>query len=185
MEVHSLLSYSIHSKKMKRITSIFSALLWQTNADIFWETNALKKLQSQYASPTGENSTHTRGVTHNHNVFKTSNLPRSSDSCTDPFSFTELPNSFTADEYVSFRAQCTNKCNAEGHCCTLGFGGCDTVPCNEGCHIAFFTDNVEACKAECTRANDAPDCEYKDDSHRKVAFLNYYPWWPEVEAGKL
>ena len=109
---------------------------------------------------------------------------KNSATCTNPLEFTRLPNSYSSDAYASFREACTNKCNAEGYCCTGGFGGCNFVPCNEACHIAFFTDDVAACKAECARANSL-NCEYMHSQHRQIAFLGYYDWWPDSALGKL
>ncbi len=95
----------------------------------------------------------------NHTSIDEKNSKSASTSCTNPLEFVALPNSFSKAEYQSYRAQCTEKCNAEDYCCTKGFGGCNVIPCNEGCHIAFFAESLAACKAECERGNNA-ECIY-------------------------
>jgi len=97
-------------------------------------------------------------------------------SCTTPLEYVKLPGSFSIDEYSTFRDQCTQKCNNNGYCCTKGMGGCNALPCNTGCHIAFFTDDVAACKAECTRGNSL-ECYYPSFHHEQIAHLGYNPWW--------
>jgi hypothetical protein len=86
-------------------------------------------------------------------------LTTATDSCTNPLEWTKAQNSYSASEYADHRTQCNSKCNAAGHCCTLGVGGCNHVPCTTGCHIAWFSDDLAACKAECDRANSMTDCE--------------------------
>ena len=103
-------------------------------------------------------------------------------TCTEPLGFVRLPNSFSAAEYNSYRGQCTDKCNAEGYCCTKGSGICNKLPCTEGCHIAFFSDTLTACKAECTRANGL-SCEYTHSAHSQVAEI-WSPSWPYAGVGK-
>lgn len=67
---------------------------------------------------------------------------------------TPPPNSISSTKYTSARTTCTDSCNAAGYCCTLGYGGCNKVPCNTGCHIAFFSSEKQACYDECDVAND-------------------------------
>ena len=85
---------------------------------------------------------------------------------------------FSEADYVSKRTQCTNSCNAEDYCCTVGSGGWDVLPCNEGCHIAYFSSGVEECKAECTRGNEA-SCYYEGSYHEVIAHLGYTPGYPD------
>lgn len=93
-----------------------------------------------------------------------------STSCTNYFEYTNNvdPNAFTGEFYDSYRQTCTDKCNVAGFCCTKAVAGCEKVPCNEGCHIAFFSTDVAACKAECERANSSPDCSYLHNKHSQV-----------------
>ena len=74
-------------------------------------------------------------------------------SCTNPLEWTRDPDSYSVSEYADHRTQCTDKCNEVGHCCTLGAGGCNFASCSTGCHIAWFSENLAACKTECNRAN--------------------------------
>ena len=95
----------------------------------------------------------------NNNIFVDSDFSSLSSTCTNPLGFTKLPNSFSVAQYQDYRAQCTEKCNNDGYCCTKGFGGCNAIPCNEGCHIAFFAATLQECKDECDRGNNL-DCYY-------------------------
>ena len=104
-------------------------------------------------------------------------------TCENPLGLIRLPNSFPPSDYINHRTQCTDKCNAEGYCCTFGSGGCNYVPCTEGCHIAWFSDSVAACKAECAKAN-TEDCEYTHSQHAQIATLGFTPWWPFFGVGK-
>jgi hypothetical protein len=90
----------------------------------------------------------------NERDLNSSAVSASASTCTNPLELIQLPNTFSTADYISFREQCTDKCNADGYCCTSGFGGCNRIPCNEGCHIAFFSDSLAECKAECERGND-------------------------------
>jgi hypothetical protein len=84
----------------------------------------------------------------------------------------------TLEDYIASRTGCTESCNTNGNCCTLGLGGCNKVPCTTGCHIAFFTSDVDACKAECAIANDGAinSCSYTY-RHEEIIGANFNPWW--------
>ena len=124
-------------------------------------------------SSTASSTTHTR------------NTSGSDTTCTNPVIFTPIPGSFTVSDYTSYREQCNDKCNAAGYCCTKSSGMCGVVPCSEGCHIAFFSDDLAACKAECAVANDQDDhCNYTAKSHSLVGYLGFHPRWPDTGVGK-
>ena len=82
-------------------------------------------------------------------------------------------------EYGESRQQCTNLCNADGYCCTLGSGCGGFLPCNEGCHLAFFTSTVEECEAECDATHynvDGRPCYYAHPRHEEVASAGFNPF---------
>mmetsp|Transcript_7548 Transcript_7548/g.10987 ORF Transcript_7548/g.10987 Transcript_7548/m.10987 type:complete len:1119 (+) Transcript_7548:40-3396(+) len=99
------------------------------------------------------------------------------DTCPPPYQIS--PNAVGDDLYSSARDSCTDKCNAAGYCCTLGYGGCNTVPCNVGCHIAFFSADLDDCKAECDVANDGEvnSCSYSHLRHSDTGHLEFDPEW--------
>ena len=94
---------------------------------------------------------------------------------TCPPSYEVDDNSYSLSQYGEDRGLCTDACNAAGYCCTLGSGGCNAVPCNTGCHIAWWTGSVAECKAECDRAN-GMSCEYTWH-HVEIADLDLNPSW--------
>jgi hypothetical protein len=89
----------------------------------------------------------------------------------------------TLEDYIASRTGCTESCNTNGNCCTLGIGGCNNVPCTTGCHIAFFTSDVDACKAECAIANDGAinSCSYTY-RHEEIIGANFNPWWDGTDG---
>ena len=50
-------------------------------------------------------------------------------------------------------------------------GGCQTVPCTVGCHVAWFSQDLDECKAKCDEANSA-GCFW--EWHHKEVYVNYY-----------
>lgn len=54
-------------------------------------------------------------------------------------------------------------------------GGCNKVSCNTGCHIAWFSEDLTSCKAQCAIANSA-ECEYTWH-HAEIGTAGFNPWW--------
>jgi len=106
--------------------------------------------------------------------YKNSNFDMNNSTC--PKTFIPLPNSYSLIDYINSRQTCTQACNNAGYCCTKGAGGCNNVPCTEGCHIAWFSEDLEACKAQCRIANDAPDCVYTWN-HEKIGEAGFNPFY--------
>ena len=71
------------------------------------------------------------------------------------------PNHFSAFKYAEHRDLCTLKCNEDERCCTKDSGGGFYVPCTIGCHIAWFSQDLDECKAKCTWRGDGLDCIFK------------------------
>ena len=90
-----------------------------------------------------------------------------------------LPSAVGSTDYIAARSTCTASCNEAGMCCTVGYGGCNFVPCNEGCHIAFFSSNLQACYDECDVANNGEvnSCSYTHTRHSDVGHLGFNPAW--------
>ncbi|GMH75734.1 hypothetical protein TL16_g06855 [Triparma laevis f. inornata] len=107
--------------------------------------------------------------------FLAATLPTLALGQTCPPEYSADDNSYSLSQYGEDRNLCTNACNIAGYCCTLGSGGCNAVPCNTGCHIAWWTETVDECYAECDRAN-SMSCEYTWH-HVEVADLNLNPSW--------
>ena len=60
------------------------------------------------------------------------------------------PNHFSAYRYAEHRDLCTLKCNEDELCCTKDSGGAGhRLPCTIGCHIAWFSQDMDECKARC------------------------------------
>jgi len=86
-------------------------------------------------------------------------------------------NAFSILQYSNHRSQCTEACNSAGYCCTLGSGGCNNVPCNTGCHIAWFSSDLSQCKKECAFANsNENECEYTWH-HDSIGTAGFNPSW--------
>ena len=100
-----------------------------------------------------------------------------------PPAYVPGPNSHPLSTYTSDRAQCTAKCNAEGYCCTKDAGGCYNVPCTTGCHVAWFSDDLSACKSECERANSIAECKYSW-RYAEIAAAGLSPSWPQTGVYK-
>ena len=71
------------------------------------------------------------------------------------------PNHFSAFKYAEHRDLCTLKCNEDERCCTKDSGGGFYVPCTIGCHIAWFSQDLDECKAKCIWQGDGLDCIFK------------------------
>lgn len=80
-------------------------------------------------------------------------------------------------DYMTARDTCTDGCLDMGYCCTNGYGGGNTLPCNMGCHIAFFANNLTECEATCTASSNDGDCYYTHPNHEDVGYLGYDPSW--------
>jgi hypothetical protein len=93
-----------------------------------------------------------------------------------PPAWSPSPDAFGESDYVTSRQKCTNACNLDGYCCTLGNGGCGKVPCSTGCHLAFFSSDLDECYAQCDAAN-AAGCYYTHERHPDVANLGFNPTW--------
>jgi len=100
---------------------------------------------------------------------------------TCPPEYSADSNSFSLQQYAADRTLCTQSCNTGGFCCTLGSGGCNVVPCTTGCHIAWFSASLAACKAQCDVANAAPDCSYTY-RHAEISGAGYNPSWVHGEG---
>ena len=73
------------------------------------------------------------------------------------------PNHFSAFRYAEHRDMCTLKCNEDDFCCTKDSGGSSNrLPCTIGCHIAWFSQDLDECKARCNweRPNNQ-DCNWE------------------------
>jgi len=110
------------------------------------------------------------------NITNLSTVAGLSNSCKKPLKFTALPNSISINSYKKARTKCTDKCNANGNCCTLGMGGCQKVPCTTGCHIAFFSPSLNKCKEQCELANNNGSCEYTWH-HDMTGYAGFNPWY--------
>ena len=80
------------------------------------------------------------------NIFSYESLP-----ATCPPIYEEgQPNHFSAFRYAEHRDICTLKCNEDELCCTKDSGGAGTrLPCTIGCHIAWFSQDLDECKSRC------------------------------------
>merc|ERR1712150_73635 len=88
----------------------------------------------------------------------------------------EISDSFTIDQYTEHRKQCIAECNRNGHCCMIGQGGSNHVPCATGCHIAWFSETLEKCYEQCDIANDGSvnSCFYTWN-HEQIASAGFNP----------
>lgn len=82
-------------------------------------------------------------------------------------------------DYIAARDTCTDACIDIGYCCTNGNGGGNTLPCNMGCHIAFFANDLQDCYDTCTAASTDGECYYTHPNHVDVGNLGYDPVWLE------
>ena len=94
-----------------------------------------------------------------------------------PPPFTPDPSGVGPTAYIFARDQCTAACNLDGYCCTNGYGGGNTLPCNVGCHIAFFANDLDDCYATCAAASTDGECYYTHPNHEDVGYLGYDPSW--------
>lgn len=85
-------------------------------------------------------------------------------------------------DYITARQTCTDTCNANGYCCTLAYGGSRRLPCNEGCHIAFFSSTLQECYDECDAAQSS-GCGYTHSRHPEVGRLGWNVAW-EITGGR-
>lgn len=101
-------------------------------------------------------------------------LPKPMEFC--PKRCNTISDLFAIDQYTEYRKQCIAECNRSGHCCTIGQGGCNRVPCATGCHIAWFSDSLEKCYEQCDIANDGDthSCEYTWN-HDQIAGAGFNP----------
>ena len=88
-------------------------------------------------------------------------------------------NSYSLTRYGEDRLLCTNACNAESFCCTLDAGGCATLSCTSGCHLAWFASDVADCKAQCDTINNNGECSKLLPRYSEVSDLNLNPTWPD------
>ena len=101
---------------------------------------------------------------------------------TCPPEYSAGSNSYSLTRYGEDRLLCTDACNAENYCCTLDAGGCATLSCTSGCHLAWFASNVADCKAQCDTLNNNGECSKELPRYSEVSDLNLNPTWPNNDG---